>query len=358
VERQIPIQYMKNHMGNNKALGLLAQAEFERWAHSNPSIRSKYFDGCWVASPKGFTATRRICFFVHRQIEHSDSVDTCIDSILSNRGFHALFGSISRSGLGVLYCIPTNGEGPSLDKLNWHLFRYQNETLNQIDPFSFFNSWPGSRGRPSRGRPWQDHVSERYEALEMDLLRPLVLNQVFYNSFVKGVFRKPVSDPYDTDAFIVSYEGKIFPLEIKEKFPFTSGRRKLFGIDAGRILMLLRMCLPLDCNGLYVIREVDEDDRRFLGWKMLSLDAIVMNSNWNLQAGGTGMLGGRTQTVTFPYEIFEDLTVDALSDDRLHEMSGFSEGIRRKASEFVEEVESLFAQSAGQSGGQTRLATR
>jgi len=43
VERQIAIQYMKNHMGNNKALGLLAQAEFERWAHSNPSIRARWY---------------------------------------------------------------------------------------------------------------------------------------------------------------------------------------------------------------------------------------------------------------------------------------------------------------------------
>ena len=129
---------MKDHMGNNKALGLLAQAEFERWARSNASIRSKYFDGYWVASPKGFTATRRICFFVHRQIERNGSVDSCIDSILSTRGFHALFGSISRSGLGVLYCIPTNEGGTGLDELNWRMFRYQNETLREIDPFSEF----------------------------------------------------------------------------------------------------------------------------------------------------------------------------------------------------------------------------
>ena len=339
---------MKNCMGNNKALGLLAQAEFERWAHSDSSIRPKYFDGCWVASPRGFTATRRICFFVHRRIEDSESVNARIDSILSNRGYHGLFGSISRSGLGVLYCIPTDGEDTGLDELNWRMFRYHNETLTEIDPVSFFNSWPGNRGRRSRGRRWQDHVSERYEALDMNLLSPLVLNQVFFNSFIKGVFHKPVSDPYDTDAFIVSYEGKIFPLEIKEKFPFATRGGRLFGVDAGRILMLLRICLPLDCNGLYVIREVDENDRHFLGWKMLSLDDIVMNSNWNLQAGGTGMLGGRTQTVTFPYDIFEDLTADTLSDDRLHDMSELSEGVRRRAAEFMAEVEALFAQASGQ----------
>jgi len=142
--------------------------------------------------------------------------------------------------------------------------------------------------------------------------------------------------------------GKIFPLEIKEKFPFSTRKQRLFGIDAGRILMMLRVCLPLNCNAMYIIREVDENGRKFLSWRMLTLDAIVMNSNWNLQAGGTGMGGGQTQTVTFPYDIFEELTVDTLSDDRLHVMSEFSENIRRKATEFIKEVESLFNQSEHQ----------
>ena len=60
------------------------------------------------------------------------------------------------------------------------------------------------------------------------------------------------------------------------------------------------------------------------------------------------MGGGQTQTVTFPYDIFQELTVDTLSDDRLHDMSEFSENIRRKATEFIKEVESLFYQSEHQ----------
>ena len=88
---------------------------------------------------------------------------------------------------------------------------------------------------------------------------------------------------------------------------------------------------------------------------MLTLDAIVMNSNWNLQVGGTGMLGGRTQTVTFPYEIFENLTADTLSDNRLHEMSRFSEAVKRKAAEFMNEVGRFFDKSTSQSTLQTSL---
>ena len=208
MERENAIQYMKNHMTNNKAMGLLAQAEFVKWSYSNPSVHAKYFDGCWIMSPQGFTASRRFCFFIHRRIESADSIASCIDIIVRNRGFHSLFGSITRTGLGVTYCIPVIGNDTSLERIGWHMFRYENEKLNEIDPYSFFGTWAGQRGRESRGGTWADHINKRYESLEMDFLEPIVLNQIFYNSFIKGVFHKPVSDPYDTDAFIVSYEGE------------------------------------------------------------------------------------------------------------------------------------------------------
>lgn len=74
----------------------------------------------------------------------------------------------------------------------------------------------------------------------------------------------------------------------------------------------------------------------------MTLDNVIMNSNWNLQAGGTGMLGGMTQTVTLPYRSFSDLKVGTISDDNLHEMSKFSEGVKRKAVNFLHDVENLF----------------
>jgi hypothetical protein len=181
---------------------------------------------------------------------------------------------------------------------------------------------------------------DRYRSLDSEALEFLALNQAFFNSFVKKRMRKPVADPYDVDGFFVSYEGRILPVEIKEKFPFWAGNTKLLGVDAGRILMLLRLCLPLDCNGLYIIREVEDTrERRFLGWKISTLDSIIMNSNWTLQAGGTGMTGGPTQTVTFPYHIFSDLSADSFSDDNLHRISELSRIVKEKAAAFQREVE-------------------
>lgn len=349
MDREASIRYMKDHMNNNKAMGLLAQAEFEKWARENQSVKPKYFDGCWILSPKGYTASRRFCFMIHGKLEKKERIAEIIKNILLKRGYHALFGSISRTGLGVTYCIPTGDDDTDFENINWKLFRYQDENLTEINSYAFFNGWPGNRGRASTGREWDAIVAERYETLDLKLLDSLVLNQVFYNSFIKGVFKKPLDDPYDTDSFIVSYEGKIFPVEIKEKFPFTTGKNKKFGIDAGRILMLLRICLPLDCNGLYVIREVTKENRKFVGWKMMTLDSMIMNSNWNLQAGGTGMRGGSTQTVTFPYEVFSDMDNGSFSDNKLHEMSKFSDRVKEKAKDFFDEAAKLFSQSKQQS---------
>jgi len=343
MNRNVALTYLQNIMGSNKAMGLVAQADFQKWVYkSGGNVQRKYFNGCWVMSPKGSTASKRMCFFVHGKIETKESMHSSISSLMSNRGFHSLCGSIARSGLGVFHCVPTGDPNTrNLDSLDWALFNYQNESLAQINAQDFFAKWPGS-GRVGRGAEWNTYVKERFRSLEPQILESLVLNQAFFNSFVKGRMRKPVADPYDVDGFFVSYEGKILPMEIKEKFPFEANRIRLLGIDAGRILMLLRICLPLDSNGLYVIREVeDSPGRRFVGWKMTTLDSIIMNCNWTLQAGGTGMTGGPTQTVTFPYGCFLDLDPETFSDDNLHRTSELSKVIKEKAAAFQSEVESF-----------------
>jgi hypothetical protein len=350
MDRNVAISYMRSIMGSNKAMGLVAQADFQKWVYEiGGNVQRKYFNGCWVMSPKGSTASKRMCFFVHGKIQTNEAIKSTVDSLVLNRGFHALCSSLIWSGLGVFYCIPIGDPNTTnLENLNWVLFRYHNENLEQIDAAQFFASWPGT-GRVSTGGPWQRYVENRYQSLDSEILESLALNQAFFSSFVKGRMRKPVADPYDVDGFFVSYGGKILPMEIKEKFPFEAGNTKLLGVDAGRILMLLRLCLPLDCNGLYVIREVeDTEERRFLGWKMTTLDSIIMNSNWTLQAGGTGMTGGPTQTITFPYNIFADLTANSFSDDNLHRISELFRIIKEKAAAFQSEVEEFIQAAASQ----------
>jgi hypothetical protein len=347
MDKRTALKYLHSIMGNNKAMGLVAQADFQKWVQkAGDTVRRKYFNGCWVMSPKGHTATRRMCFFVHDKIQTKKTQETVLSNLQKNVGFHALCGSILRSGLGVFYVIPIGDEKTTnLDTLNWSFFRYHDESFEPLNGVRFFKAWPGN-GRRGFGRPWRKYVRERYDTLSREMLESLALNQAFFDCFVKGKMRKPVADAYDVDGFFVSYQGKIVPLEIKEKFPFEANKIKLLGIDAGRILMLLRFTLPLDCNGLYVIREVEDTrKRKFVGWKMASLDSIIMNCNWTLQAGGRGMTGGPTQTVTWPYVCFSNVKSKAFSDDGLEKLSSMSKAIKKKSAAFQVEVEK-FIQSA------------
>ena len=343
VDKKVAIEYLQGIMGSNKAMGLVAQTDFRNWVHScGGNVESKFFSGCWVMSPKGSTASKRMCFFVHEKMETPDSLKSSVELLLANRGFHGLCGSLTRSGLGVFYCIPIgNPDIKDFDKINWALFSYQNEDLLQMDGEKFFSLWAG-HGRAGVGKKWDEQVQERYEKMDPSLLEELALNQIFYNSYFKRRMQKPAADPYDVDGFFVSYEGKIFPIEIKEKFPFEVNKLKLLGIDVGRMLMLFRICLPLNCNGLYIVREVEDSaERKYVGWKMMTLDSMIMNCNLNLQAGGTGMTGGATQTATFPYAAFTDLAPEVFSDENLHNIGEFSRTIKEKADKFQNEVESF-----------------
>lgn len=169
-----------------------------------------------------------------------------------------------------------------------------------------------------------------------------MLNELFYAGFLKGTFKKPVNDPYDIDSFLISISQKyIFPMEIKEKFPAVSGRDKFFGIDAGRIMMLLRMCLPNDANAVYLIREVDEHGR-FIGWKYITLSDIVMTASWNLQAGGPGMGGQSTQTIRLPYDYFKEFNTGEISGGNLQKIGHLPKDIKAMAGRFCLELSEKF----------------
>lgn len=115
---------------------------------------------------------------------------------------------------------------------------------------------------------------------------------------------------------------------MKEKFPVLKKRERYFGIDAGRIMMLLRVCLPNNSNALYIIRQVSQNDRKLESWKFITLSKIIMSASWNLQAGGRGMGGGDTQTIKIPYDEFEDITEETFTEDNLKKISLLSNDIK------------------------------
>jgi len=340
ISKEYIIEWLERVWAENKAKGILAQVrfrmEFKRGRFSRYS--KKYFKGCWVLSPKreDFYKTR-FCFFVHDKILSTDEInreELEPEEILGNGEglkFRMVSGFLNNAGLSVIYAIYAGSSG------GWSLFCYDtdSETLRKLDARAFFEKWEG-RGRPSRGRGWSDQLRKECSMLDLDTLVKLFLNEKFYTDYLKRILRIPISDPYDIDGFIISPQSRtVIPFEIKEKFPAERRGVKFFGIDAGRVLMLLRLCLPNDSNAFYIIREVDETPaRKFKDWKFILLSEIIMSASWNLQRGGAGMGGQETQTVRLPYLLFKSLNSDALADAYLRSIGKLPDEVKKMAQQF------------------------
>ena len=251
----------------------------------------------------------------------------------------------------MIYAVPATRDGNlpleeianrSFGNLHWHFFGFGNGRFLQRDPYEFLGKWGGGRGRPSHGTPWESQTRDKIAGLDDAVLTELLLTELFFSGFLKSELRKSLSDPYDVDSFLISISQRhIFPMEIKEKFPGRSGKEAFFGIDAGRIMMLLRLCLPNDANAVYLIRELDESGK-FIGWKYMTLSDIIMTASWNLQAGGPGMGGQSTQTIRLPYDHFRDFTDGTISEDHLKEIGSLPKEAKSAARQFGAELSSRF----------------
>jgi hypothetical protein len=357
LSRRESVEYLQRIMSGNKARGLIAQLEFERWVQTqSDTVRNKHFPGGWIVALKrqDFYALRT-CFFVWPDIETPENLQETVRGFTGNAQFQRLCSSLQTAGFDTLYCFGTSSDSsPRIGSVRWRAFHYENEGLIELDQRAYFGHWSG-RGRESRGREWEAGTLSYVRGLDDLSLSRLVIPQLFYNGFFKAVHRASTADPYDVDGFVVSYDGKVFPLELKEKFPFEHNLLgRAVGVDVGRILMLLRICLPIDANAMYIVREVDDSaDRHLVGWKSVYLDEILMKCTWQQMGGGPGMAssaggaGSPTSTIIMPHHIFAPLTEGLFSDVSLRMHATLTESTKRSALEFIQKSRTVFGSTSG-----------
>ena len=351
------VQALEVFWPKNKAKGLLAQAVLDRevgLGRFGTDATEKLSPGCWLFAPKEQDFYKyRYAFFTHPKVLRSGAAVPAPRELLGDkyRPFHAIAEFLNNAGVGVIYVVTETASGTlpleeirnkEFSGISWRFFSFENGGFVPKDADSFLAGWAGTRGRASHGGNWTAEVKTGISALTEAQLTELLLTEIFYAGYVKTTLHKPVNDPYDLDEFIISISQKhVFPVEIKEKFAGDGNGGKYFGIDAGRIMMMLRVCLPNDANAIYLIRELDEQGN-FIGWKYMTLSDIVMTSSWNLQAGGAGMGGQATQTIRLPYAEFKDFTSDTLSEDNLKLIGNLPKDIRSMAKSFGEELSGRF----------------
>ncbi|MFQ3660736.1 MAG: hypothetical protein SNJ54_17465 [Anaerolineae bacterium] len=337
LSRQQIIPYLQRFLTHNKARGMVAELALTSELGLDQH-RQKLLAGGWLLAPKmdGFQRYRYLVSVLPHLYRDGDELRAAVARLEQDRGWQGLATFLSQSGIGIIASGAWSAAPNGLDELRWDSFVYQNERLVPADGDQPFISWPGARGRASAGSPWQTDVLERFAAASDAALTELVLRQAFFYGYLKEQLHKPVDDPYDVDGFIVAYAGTVIPIEIKEKSLTREGD---FGIDAGRILMLLRLCLATDSNALYLIRQVDESAARALvSWRYITLADMIMGCRWNLQAGGRGMTGGATQTVMISGDLFQDFGPDNFSEDWLARNSSLQNAIRAAAQELASDL--------------------
>jgi len=352
------VKVLQDFWPKNKAKGLLAQSilanEIEK-DFFGKNGKNKFLPGCWLLAPKNFNFYKlRFSFFIHHSpISEKQTKSISCEELLGNfyRPFHAIAEFLNNAGIGVIYTIPFTKDGRlpynEMEKrffqnIGWIFFNFENGNFRFKNPIEFFKNWEGEKGRASYGGNWDNDVLKNIKKLDEKILIKLLLNELFYIGFIKSVLKKPLNDPYDVDSFLMSMSQRfIFPMEIKEKFAGENQHDKFFGIDAGRVMMLLRLCLPNDANAIYLIRELD-DAGRFIDWKYITLSDIIMSASWNLQAGGPGMGGQSTQTIRLPYKYFKKFDESAISEENLQIIGNIPKDIKNIAKTFAEEISQRF----------------
>ncbi len=344
------VKILQNFWPRNKAKGLLAQSIFVNEVGGNAfgkNGRDKFLPGCWLLAPKSLDFYKfRFSFFIHQSVVSEKEIKSVnFEKFLGNlyRPFHAIAEFLNNAGIGIIYAIPFTKDGNIpyseigkrfFENIGWAFFSFENGKFIPKNPIDFFKKWKGDRGRPSYGGNWDKAITEKMKKQDEKILIKLLLNELFYMGFIKSILKKPLNDPYDVDSFLMSMSQRfIFPMEIKEKFAGENQHEKFFGIDAGRVMMLLRLCLPNDANAIYLIRELNEGGD-FIDWKYITLSDIIMSSSWNLQAGGPGMGGQSTQTIRLPYDYFKKFDEVAISDENLQTIGNMPKDVKNIAKIF------------------------
>lgn len=336
-ETNLAIEYMAQYFGHNKARGMVAEIAFGDFLRAElpPTAVAKYFDGAWIVSPKVANSLQyRYAIFVLPQLFADEpSLAQTIHALEQNRGQQALYSFLHRNGVGIVVVGAIATEAHT-QEIQWVNFGYQAEQLVRYPEAEPFASWPRGRGRASLNKiAWNNDVLARFQAVNQQDLTAMTLRQAFFYSHLKKELKIPLDDPYDVDGFLISYLGHVLPVEIKEKSATQEGK---FGIDAGRILMMLRFCLASNKNALYVIRQVDDSaDRNLINWRYITLSDMVMGASWNLQAGGAGMGGGATQTVMLSGALFNSFSTDTLSEAWFEQHANLQEAVRLRAQAFA-----------------------
>lgn len=159
-------------------------------------------------------------------------------------------------------------------------------------------------------RHMKELFRSKLEEFSLDELIGIYFNRLIFDGLTGGTIEK--GSPLDIDLFTCKTTSQKYSvIEVKEK-DLSKSEPIGFGLDIRRISSLLKIEENLLMDAIYVVRQVDDQERRnFLNWKYISLMDFCENVDFNNKVvGGPGMADRETETVICPDNKFKTISIE------------------------------------------------
>ncbi|KXO78224.1 hypothetical protein AYL20_07560 [Acinetobacter venetianus] len=202
-----------------------------------------------------------------------------------------------------------NTESPiPVPAMNCYEYDNQSNSFTQIDISNFFNTFTDKKpNRKANEIPVEAYNSgiSSLQSFEYSDILNLYVQRLIFDGYIG--FSKVKGSPSDIDSIIFSPQNNNFAfIEIKEK-DLSKKPPQGFGMDLGRINDLLKLEQTTGWPAYYLVRHVNnQQERKFVGWRMISMNKFKSNLADSIIQGGTGMgfTTGQYPTQICPFENF------------------------------------------------------
>ncbi|AUX09252.1 hypothetical protein AArcSl_1623 [Halalkaliarchaeum desulfuricum] len=316
-DRENYLEYLHTYWAQQKAVGMIAEARFLDCLEPTdiePVSEVMLFQP--KPANNEFQPWGNIYTFILDAAEEESLTQGQIEAarLMEDAGTTVIFPSVEGSEQSDLSSFRGgSGDTPIEHELEWKWRSYDvdDRELNQVNIEDETEAWR-TRGRTTQDDDdYLDEFTDAVTDFSDDVLKEMFYKEHFFSHHLKETYSF-TGTYFDVDGLLVS-DSEIVPYEIKEKTAYQD-TAELFGLDVSRLIVMMRVALTRGLDPIYIVREVEEADelhvfdRAFVNWQSIHLSDVIRASAWQIQGGGPGMTGGRTQTLMIPKSEFS--TVD------------------------------------------------
>jgi hypothetical protein len=317
--REEYIEYLSRYWREQQAVGKLAEMKLNEMVRSSDK---EFVSDLMLFPPKPVEGAEHpnIHGFILDNAESeklSEPVEEAVE-FLEDVGVSVIVPKIKEQSIIRQQKIESNSKASieDMDQIRWKWRKVENGSLKEVEISDLISSWR-TNGRNNKSEGFKDELRDAVEDFDKKELKPVFLREQFLYGHMKEQ-ETITGSAFDIDGLICGANSEPVPYEVKEKSVYEGNDLPQFGLDVSRLIVLLRVSQGKEVDPIYIVREVKESeeessfDRELVNWWFIPISEIIKTSAWQVQGGGQGMGGSRTQTLMIPKEEFKEFDPEEL----------------------------------------------